>query len=190
MILALLMALLGTAITADAVTISEPIVAGQWYTFGFGAAGTLAYDGASCCTLGVDSVFPGDPSWTYVAPAAGAIMRLTDGFNSGDSFTLLDSSTPIGSTPLAASGDGCDDDEEACFADPVMSHASIALAPGAHFFDIFVDVSPFGGGAAFFRIEEAQIEEAAPPTAVPVPAALVLLGVGLAGLVTCRSKRR
>lgn len=157
-----------------AVANAGPVSIGQWYTIGFGGVGSFATDGSVCCALGLNSLYPGDPSWTFTAGAGGATVTITDGFSSGDSFQLVDFGGAVGVTPSVAQGGSCGSDEPACLADPLMSHNLFFLGAGSHSIDIQVAATPFGGGAAFFRIDDGGTPE------VPEPSTSLLLGSALA----------
>lgn len=146
----------------------------QWYTFGFGAPNTPAVDGAGGFVLGQNSLPSGPPSWDLVAPKHGALFTVTDGFQQGDHFEVFDFGVSIGMTPdvLTDGAHTCGNNEPGCLADPLMSHAVFALAPGNHQLTINVLDSPFGGGAAFFQAQ----------AAIPEPATLLLIA---SGLVAC-----
>ena len=167
---------------------AAPIVLDQWYTFGFGAAGTFGFN-CLTCTLGVRSVFPGDPAWTITTNQSFTFL-LTDGFQQGDSFTLFDFGVPVGATPGVAqdAGHTCVNDEVACFLDPLMSHNAFAQGVGAHSYEIRVDVSPFGGGAAFFCLDTGNdLCRSTPP--IPEPSTYVLLATGLIAIAGVARRR-
>jgi hypothetical protein len=168
---------------------ADPIVLNQWYTFGFGAAGTFGLD-ASCCTLGARSLDAGSPAWT-INSAVPFTFFLTDGFQQGDSFTLFDNAVNVGATPGVAAdpAHSCSNDEVACYNDPLMSHRAYAIAAGAHAFEIRVDVSPFGGGAAFFCLSDGRACEVQPDV-VPEPSTYGLLAMGLVGIAGFVRRRR
>ncbi len=63
-------------------------------------------------------------------------------------------------------------------ANPGISSGSVLLGGGAHSITIQMLASPFGSGAAFFRID----------SAVPEPGTLLLLGLGFAGLGLTRRR--
>src|SRR5947208_10422281 len=85
---------------------ADSVTLGQWYEFRFFEAGSF---GEACtgqtCFPGADSVFAPASPWTYFA-AVPTTVKITDGFPSGDSFSLFDFGVFIGSTPQWTSGPG------------------------------------------------------------------------------------
>jgi hypothetical protein len=151
----------------------------QWYTFRFGEPGTWATEGVGVA-LGQNSVAAGPPAWT-ISSVSPFRFFLTDGFQSGDRFSLFNFDALIGSTSVVATGHSCGNDENACLADPLISSAIFDLGPGSYSFTILVEDSPFGAGAAFFRAQQ---------VAVPEPFTLALLPLGLAGVAAAARVRR
>jgi PEP-CTERM motif-containing protein len=167
---------IGFALMAGAATAS-PIVLDQWYTFGFsGAGGDPLISGSGGFTLGIRSLAAPTPAWTFTCVTTCELV-VTDGFIAIDQFELFDSGTSLGSTSVP-SGDrahSCSNDEVACLADPQMSHGAFVLAAGDHTITgIHLIGSP---GAAFFIV-----------SAVPEPASLALIGVGLLMLLGMRRR--
>ncbi len=165
--------------------VGSPVVLNQWYTFCFGAAGTFATS-LGTCSLGANSVDPGSPPWLFVAGAPFKFI-LTDGFNSGDNFTLFDNAVVVGSLPAGVPGGDCGNDEPACLASLAHSHAIFDLGPGSYSFTIMVSNSPFGGGAAFFRLE-AGLQDV--ESTIPEPGSILLVASGLLGLAAVQIRRR
>lgn len=164
---------------------ATPIVVDQWYEFYFTAPGAPA-TGCSpadplggSCVPGVGSVFAGTPRWTITLTQP-AYFEITDAWLRGDSFAAYDGPGLILTTPPVASVGSCavNNDPEVCRLDPLMSHGYVALAPGLHEFSIVAVNSPFGGGAAFFRVA----------SDIPEPGTLLLLAGGLFGLGLMRRR--
>jgi hypothetical protein len=156
---------------------------GPWYEFSFGQVGqdakgcSPADPSASSCTPSSagNSVFAGASPWEFEVPAAGAILKVTDAFARGDVFSIFNFNNPIGTTSTPFLGGGCGDNPENCFADPLVSKGVFNLAPGQYSLRIVPTNSPFGGGAAYFRLDEAK--------QVPEPiSALGLLAFGAMGV--------
>jgi hypothetical protein len=158
--------------------LAGPIALNQWYTFGFFDAGTMAVSGDGF-VLGANSVVADDPPWTFSSPGT-SLFTITDGFSSGDSFTVFDSGALVGSTAIVPTGANCGNDEPACLANLAMSSESFLLSPGAHSITIRVDTSPFGSGAAFFRVD----------AVAPEPTAWMLLTAGLLIVPIARFRRK
>lgn len=173
---------------------SEPLtpptlnLGGAWYEFSFTEAGIPARGCAPTDSLGLgcapsqagNSVFVGAPAWEFIAPEAGAILTVTDAFRQGDIYDVFDFGNLIGSTSVVIPTDEtCGDNPETCFANPASSKGVFNLASGLHSITITPSASPFGAGAAYFRIDEA-------PKSVPEPTTILgLLAVG-AGVVMRR----
>ena len=157
-----------------------PVAAGTWYEFAFGAAGVPATGCLSCVpSSGTPTVYADTPPWTF-ASTLPALLTVTDAFLYGDAFDVFDFGGLIGATPaVGAPGGGCGDDPALCLADPLSSHAVFILAAGAHSITITPNVSPWGGGAAYFKWD-----------AVPEPGTYALFGLGLAVLAALRARAR
>ena len=136
---------------------------GPWIEFAFFGKGSSATGcspadpaGPGCAPSSAgNSVFGGAPPWTFTAPAGGANLTVTDAFLRGDQFEIFDSGTSIGSTSIPATSGACGDDPDPCLADAGVSHGVFPMAAGAHSITIKAKASPFGAGAAYFRIDAA-----------------------------------
>lgn len=136
---------------------------GPWIEFSFFATGSAARGcspadagGPACApSSGGNSVFGSLPPWTFTAPAGGANLTVTDAFLKGDQFEIFDFGTSIGSTSIPATTGACGDDPFPCLADAGVSHGVFPMAAGAHSITIKAKASPFGAGAAYFRIDAA-----------------------------------
>ena len=135
---------------------------GPWNEFSFGGAGSLAKGCAPADPTGPGCVpssagnshFVGAPPWTFVAPSDGATLTVTDAFQKGDTFQVLDLGNPIGSTSAVPTNPAsCGSDPVPCLADPTVSHGVFDLGPGAHSITIKALTSPFQAGAAYFRVD-------------------------------------
>jgi hypothetical protein len=118
------------------------VVGGGWYDFGFGAAGSFDNEGAFL--------------FTSTGPVK---LEVTDVACKGDLFKVYDNGVPIGDTSNVPAG-GCPGpndivDPDVAYADPTYSHGVFSLAAGYHAITIQVTVSPFEGGGAFLRVDQA-----------------------------------
>lgn len=153
----------GNVPRSAAVAPAGPIaVGGPWNEFSFAGPGSDAKGcapadpgGAGCVPSSAgNSHFIGAPPWTFTAPSDGATLTVTDAFQSGDTFQVLDNGNPIGSTSAVPTGPAnCGSDPVPCLADASFSHGAFNLGPGAHSLTIKMLASPFNAGAAYFRIE-------------------------------------
>lgn len=156
---------------------ADTIAPGLWYEFSFTDVGVQARgcfpedpdpSALDCLPSSAgNSVFAPAPPWTFTSTARLRFV-VTDAFLHGDSFDIFDEGVPIFSTPaVATDGNGCGDNPVVCLKDPLSSHASFLLSPGAHSITIFPDAIG-DAGAAYFQI-------------VPEPAMLTMLCLALAG---------
>ena len=180
-------ALIGGAVLASPVY-AGPILSDTWYEFSFGAPGTSATGcspvdpaGDFCVpSSGTPTTFLDAPPWTFTAGAGGAVLTVTDAFDSDDQFEILDFGVPIGFTSFPGAIVNCGDDPVPCLADPDMSHGFFLMVAGNH--SITIAPSAGGFGAGYLIVESAQV--------VPEPATLVLLGTGTAITVWRKHRRR
>lgn len=178
--LAVLAWALGAAGTASA----GPIVSGgPWYEFIFGDVGSSAIEGTGATpSSGGNSVYADPPPWTFTSPLSGSVFTVTDAFITGDAFEVFDNGVSIGSTPLVPEGTSGSDDPAVTVLDPAFSHASFLLGAGEHSITIVTLASPFGSGAAYFRLDAIN--------AVPEPSTLALASLGGLGVVGRLIRRR
>lgn len=100
------------------------------------------------------------PVFTF-SSAAPTTVRITDAFCRGDRFTVYDNEASLGDTPAVAI-DECPAPEElsdpdAAFADPSYSSATFVLGAGTHSLAVQALNNPFGGGAAFLRVDSIPV---------------------------------
>jgi hypothetical protein len=134
-------------------------VEGLWQEFSFTSVGVDARGcdpadpGAPGCSPSSsgNSEFAGAPPWTFTAPVGGAALTVTDAFSIGDRFEVFDSATSLGETSAVPSSGSCGDDPVPCLAS--ASHRIFILPSGPHSITITPTASPFGGGAAYFRVD-------------------------------------
>lgn len=172
------------ALIAPQMASAAPVLVNQWYNFTFAGVGSsLAAGGLAGVGTNPASILAPDAPWTFTLGSAGT-LTLLDGFNSGDQFSLADFGTGIGSTSAPIAGQDCGSDITACLGNAAISKGTFALGAGNHSISGTTLLSPFGGGAGFFRVTERV-------GAVPEPAtwALMLLGFGFIGF-SMRSRRK
>jgi hypothetical protein len=129
-----------------------------WHAFHFDGTGSQAYSKI-------------DGSYEFFATGPTAI-KVTDGYDTGDQFTLYDYGTLLGTSsyvPLKP-GDGCYI-PDMCYEDPLYSHGSWLVGPGLHEITIFMANSPWGGGDAWIE------------SATPEPSSMILMGSGILGVI-------
>ena len=168
---------------------SSPVLAGpiQFNTFyefsfteaGFGARGCQPDDpaGEFCIpSSGTPTVFLDAPPWTFTAGLGTVALTVTDAFETGDQFEVLNFGVPIGFTSVPFLGFDCGDDPVPCLADPRVSSRVFLLGAGDH----LITIAPLAvvglGGSGYLHIE----------AAIPEPATLPLLVLGLLGLGSWR----
>jgi hypothetical protein len=152
----------------------------KWYEFAFvGGAGSFATNGSSTIpSSGGNSQQADNPPWTFTS-AIPTVVRVTDAFQPGDTFSLFDNATIVGPTSTPVGTPITTDNPDVAFAQPGYSHGAFTLAPGAHSLTIRVDATPVGSGAGYFRVD------------VPEPAsAVLLLGAAAIAPVLRRRPRR
>jgi uncharacterized repeat protein (TIGR01451 family) len=104
------------------------------------------------CGLPSDTEAAGPPPWVLSIPPEGAMFKVVDGGSSGDVFDIYDYGTRIGRTSAANTGAHCSNPNE-CYENPAMSSGEFPLAAGPHSITIVPTSSPYGAGAAFFRVD-------------------------------------
>jgi hypothetical protein len=170
--------------------LAGPILFGPFYEFSFTEAGVGARGcdpadpmGEFCIpSSGTPTIFLDEPPWTFTAPTGGATLLVTDAFETGDQFEVLDFGTPLGFTSVPTPGFDCGDDPVPCSMDPTVSSAVFLLGAGDHSITIAPLIAQPLGGAGYLRVTQTQI---------PEPWELPLLAIGLLalGLVRQRSFR-
>ena len=145
---------------AESAAVLGPVdtyIGGPWLEFLFRGPGTLAEPcfGACVPSSGGNSVeVTTFPPWTFSLPFGGGTLTVTDAFLYGDTFDIFDFGGYIGSTSLVMQGGACGDDPAICFPDPLSSSGVFWMVPGFHSIDILTWLGPFGGGAAYFRVDQ------------------------------------
>ena len=171
--LALIAVLAGSAGSVPPARASTVSV-GQWYTFGFGGAGSSLSSGSGFI-LGTNpsSIAAPDPNWEFTLASGGTLLVL-DGFESVDQFQISDLGSIIGTTSSPVSGSSCGSDITCALNDPNFSRATFALGAGSHSITGTALQSPLLGGAGFFFISAAAVPE-------PSTWAMMLVGFGAIG---------
>ncbi|WP_226581245.1 hypothetical protein [Microseira wollei] len=171
---------------ADAPGMQSNIVfGGSWYEFSFGQVGQDARGckpadlfGPECTPSSAgNSVFAGASPWEFEVGAAGAILKVTDAFSRGDAFSIFNFGTLIAATSTPSTGGYCGDNPDTCFADPLVSKGAFNLAPGQYSLRIVPTKSPFGRGAAYFRLDEVEVKQVPEPVSVLGLLAFAAIGV-------------
>jgi PEP-CTERM motif len=178
---------------------AEPIGPGTWYWFQWGGDG-WAVSGTMETSSGVlpPSAFgqaPGAPGWTLTAPDDGALLTVLDTSAYGDRFEVFDFGASLGLTSLVPAAPGTPPDDMAlafspdvALANPNLSRGTFVLSPGDHSLMINAVINPWGGGGAWFRVDE--ISPVPDPTPVPEPSSVLLVASGGLGVLFRMRRRR
>jgi hypothetical protein len=121
----------------------------------------------------VQSILAQEMDFYALGPAQ---INVTDGFWTGDAFTVFDNGQLLGTTGAVAAttGDGCNH-PSACLDDPIYSHGSWTVAAGENDLTIDATTSPYAGGGNAWV-------ESAPLSTTPEPESICLFGSGILSL--------
>jgi hypothetical protein len=177
------------ALLVPAPAAAGPILPGVWYEFSFlepplPAMGCDPADPAGLFCVpssGTPTSFADAPPWTFTVPAGGGSFLVTDAYTSGDQFEVFDLGVSRGLTSPPGSMVDCGSDPIPCLANPDVSRGVYFFDAGSHSVTIVPTAVPGGGGAGYFRVDTT-----AAPVAVPEPASLMLVALGLGPLVRRR----
>jgi hypothetical protein len=121
--------------------------------------------------------------WTFSVPSSGATFSIVDSFLEGEVFTVTDATLGVIATTAAIAPTygvwtaPSDPDGDAYWDDSSYGRAQVFLAPGDYALTIVADSGFFDVSGFFIRLDV---------PVVPAPAAFLVFGVGLAGLVAAR----
>jgi hypothetical protein len=138
---------------------------------------------ASCEQMkGTNYVDLGGSPWVFNV-ASPTMLKITDAFQKGDRFAVYDFGSLVLTTPFVVAEDisGSGSNPALCYGLADVSWGSLSLAAGSHSLTIGILESPFGAGAAYFRIDRI--------VSTPEPLSLMLLALGLLGLGAVRRSR-
>jgi PEP-CTERM motif len=133
-----------------------------------------------------------EPAFTGTGPVT---VKVTDAFVSGDRFSLSDNGKLVGLTSQLNGGPApWTDNPNTAFASSLFSNGTFILGAGPHSL-VLVDIQHPDGypsGSAFVRFDDAGNggNGGVASVGAPEPGTLVLVGMGLAGLVVGRVRRR
>lgn len=141
---------------------------GTWYEFiwlspvgslSFGCLPTDPTSPFGCIpSTGTPTVFAGTTPWTFSCGAGSCTLTVTDAFNQGDEFEVLDNAATIGFTSVVPNtniqcGPNATDPED-CLVDPNSSHGQFCLDQGDHSITIKSADVALNAGAAYFKIQQ------------------------------------
>jgi hypothetical protein len=133
----------------------------------------------------------GDPiDFTFTLTST-RVLRVTDGYNDGDQFTVtINGSNSDTSLPIFT-GNNIFDDWTSVFTDPSIghtySHAAYVLGAGSYDVTGFAIQSPFFGGAAAIELGAVDSLSGTPE---PATWAMMLVGFGGLGAMLRRARRQ
>lgn len=180
-ICSVLVVLLSVGTTVGGPIVTNPL-GGPWYEFRFSGVGVPASDGSGTVPSGGgNSIYADAPPWTFVGPG---MLTVTDAFQVGDRFEVFDSLVSVGLTSVPSGTPGMLDvtDPAETSLDSAFSSGVFDFGGGDHSITIVPVLSPYGGGAGYFKLDA---------SVVPEPASLAIWCVfGGLGMIAGRARRR